>query len=128
MAKLILKYEAAVLKEIPLLKAILTVGRTPGNDVVIDNPAVSGQHAKILVEQDQVMVEDLSSLNGTFVNNQRIRKSPLKDGDEILVGKHILVFNGEGPALPKAVPAMERTQAINPFAEETMVLDTKKTT
>ena len=125
MAKLILKYEAAVLKEIPLLKGTLTIGRTPGNDLVIDNPAVSGHHARLLLEQDHFLVEDMNSLNGTFLNNQRIRKSALKDGDEILIGKHTLVFQGEG-ALPKPEAVLDRTQPIKPMAEETMVLDTKK--
>jgi hypothetical protein len=125
MAKLILKYEAAVLKEIPLSKPLLTIGRTPGNDLVIDNPAVSGHHAKLIVEQDHFLVEDMNSLNGTFLNNQRIRKSSLKDGDEILIGKHTLIFQGDG-AVPVAEAVGERTQPIKPMAEETMVLDTKK--
>lgn len=126
MAKLILKYEAAVLKEIPLQKGTLTIGRTPGNDVVIDNLAVSGQHARLILEQDHFLIEDMNSLNGTFLNNQRIRKSALKDGDEILIGKHTLIFRGEGGEVPKADPITERTQPVNPIAEETVVLDTKK--
>lgn len=124
MAKLILKFDAAVLKEIPLEKAAIGIGRTPGNDLVIDNPAVSGHHARILVDGDHFQVEDMNSLNGTFVNSQRIRKSPLKDGDEILVGKHTLVFQGGG-ALPKVPPPAARTQPLKPLSEETMVLDTK---
>ena len=124
MAKLILKYEAAVLKEVPLQKSTLTIGRTPGNDVVIDNLAVSGQHARVTLEQDHFLVEDMNSLNGTFLNNQRIRKSALKDGDEILIGKHTLIFREDG-ARPKAESVGERTQPI-PIAEETVVLDTKK--
>ena len=126
MAKLILKYEAAVLKEILLQKATLTVGRTPGNDVVIDNPAVSGHHARLLLEQDHFLLEDMNSLNGTFLNNQRIRKSPLKDGDEILIGKHTLVFRDEGGTMPVVAAATDRTQQIKPMGEETVVLDTKK--
>ena len=110
MAKLILKFEEAVLKEIPLQRAPLVVGRSPGNDVVIDNLAVSGHHAKISLDQDHYVIEDMSSLNGTFVNNQRIRRSQLKDGDEILIGKHTLVYQDEGGvAVP---PAAEKTQQI----------------
>ena len=100
MAKLTLKYEASVIKEIPLRKPQLSVGRAPDNDVVIDNLAVSGHHAKLLVEEGRFLVEDLSSMNGTFLNNQRIRRSPLKDGDEILIGKHCLVFQDEGHSMP----------------------------
>jgi pSer/pThr/pTyr-binding forkhead associated (FHA) protein len=123
MAKLILKYEAAVLKEIPLQKQTVSIGRSPGNDVVVDNLAVSGSHARLVVEQGKFAVEDLNSLNGTFLNGQRIRKSELKDGDEILIGKHSLVFQDEGGALPWA-----QVEATKPVvkAEGTMVLDTKK--
>ncbi|MBI4464031.1 MAG: FHA domain-containing protein [Acidobacteria bacterium] len=125
MAKLILKFEAAVIKEIPLKKASLTIGRTPGNDVVIDNMAVSGNHAKIVVDQDHFVVEDLNSLNGTFVNGQRIRRTTLKDGDEVLIGKHTLVLQEEG-GLPRVEATMESTQPLISGAEHTVVLDTKK--
>ena len=126
MAKLILKFEAAVLKEIPLQKAALSIGRSPGNDVVIDNLAVSGHHAKLSLDQDHYVIEDMSSLNGTFLNNQRIRRSLLKDGDEILIGKHTLVYQDEG-GVPAAVQAaVEKIQQIPAAADATVVLDTKK--
>jgi pSer/pThr/pTyr-binding forkhead associated (FHA) protein len=127
MAKLILKFEAATLKEIPLSKPSLSIGRSPGNDVVIDNLAVSGHHAKLMVDQDHYVIEDLSSLNGTFLNSQRIRRSVLKDGDEILIGKHTLVYRDEGGL---GVPAgLEKTQELRqsegPSLNSTVVLDTK---
>lgn len=125
MAKLILKFEAKVLKEIPLQKASVSIGRTPGNDVVIDNLAVSGHHAKLVVEEGHYVVEDLSSLNGTFLNNQRIRRSALKDGDEITIGKHTMVYQEEGGIPPELAATMERTQQLE-GAEQTVVLDTKK--
>ena len=126
MAKIILKYEAAVLKEIPLKQATLSIGRTAANDLPIDNLAVSGHHAKIYYEGDKFVLEDLNSLNGTFVNNQRIRKSFLKNGDEVLIGKHTLVYMDEGGAPPP--PPVIAADATMPMAkmEETMVLDTKK--
>ena len=125
MAKLIMKFDAAVIKEIPLQKASLTIGRTPGNDLIIDNLAVSGHHAKFLVDQDHFVIEDLSSLNGTFVNGQRIRRTTLKDGDEVVIGKHTLVFHDEG-GLPRPEAATEKTQQLVTGAEQTVVLDTKK--
>jgi hypothetical protein len=125
MAKLILKYEAAVLKDIPLTGTAITIGRTPGNDLVIDNLAVSGHHAKIYFETDKFVLEDLNSLNGTFVNNQRVRKSYLKNGDEVLIGKHTLVYQDEGALPEPAQPTMERTMPVAKL-EQTMVLDTKK--
>jgi pSer/pThr/pTyr-binding forkhead associated (FHA) protein len=127
MAKLILKFEAAILKEIPLHTASLSIGRSPGNDVVIDNLAVSGHHAKLSVDQDHYVIEDLSSLNGTFLNSQRIRRSVLKDGDEILIGKHTLLYRDEAGL---GVPAgLEKTQELResqePSLNSTVVLDTK---
>ena len=74
MAKLILRFEAAVLKEIPLQKASLSIGRLLGNDIVIDNLAVSGYHARLSLDQDHYVLEDMNSLNGTFLNNQRVRR------------------------------------------------------
>lgn len=128
MAKIILKFDAAVLKEIPLEKGSLSIGRSPGNDVVIDNLAVSGHHAKLSLDQDHYVIEDMSSLNGTFVNNQRIRRSQLKNGDEILIGKHTLVYQDEGGVAAPAAPAVETTQQIPqpPKMDSTVVLDTKK--
>ncbi len=126
MAKLILKYEAAVLKEIPLNRATMTIGRTSANDLPIDNLAVSGHHAKIYYENDKFVLEDLNSLNGTFVNNQRIRKSLLKNGDEILIGKHTMVFVEEGGPPPEPLePEADRTMPVAKL-DATMVLDTKK--
>ena len=124
MAKLILKFEASVLKEIPLQKASFSIGRLPGNDVVIDNLAVSGHHAQLSLDQDHYVVEDMNSLNGTFLNNQRIRRSTLKDGDEIMIGKHSLVYRDEGGISPQAVKTEPVQQ--QPRMDATMVLDTKK--
>jgi len=125
MAKIILKYEAAVLKEIPLKQTTLTIGRTAANDLPIDNLAVSGHHAKVYYEGEKFVLEDLNSLNGTFVNNQRIRKTSLKNGDEVLIGKHTLVYIDEGGAPPPVDLAADRTMPVAKM-EETMVLDTKK--
>ena len=123
MAKLILKYEASVIKEIPLRRPLVGIGRAPGNEIVIDNLAVSGHHAKVVVEDGRFFVEDLSSLNGTFLNSQRIRKSPLKSGDEISIGKHSLVFEDEGHGQPMFMgPGWEKTQEVDaPRSEERRV-------
>jgi len=95
MSKLILKFKEAVLKDIPLEKDELNIGRKPENDIPIDNQAVSGHHARIFREMDDVFIEDLNSLNGTFVNGQKVSKSELYNGDVILIGIHTLEFFGE---------------------------------
>ncbi len=78
------------------------------------------------MEQGYYAVEDMSSLNGTFLNNQRVRRSPLKNGDEIVIGKHTLVFQDEGGAPPPPAEA-ETLESTQPLAkmEETFVLDTQ---
>ena len=126
MAKLILKYEAAILKEIPLTQASFTIGRVPGNDLVIDNLAVSGQHAKIFFETDKFALEDLNSLNGTFVNNQRVRKIFLNNGDQVLIGKHTLLFQDAGGPRPAPLEAAEESDDSVAKLEQTVVLDTRK--
>jgi pSer/pThr/pTyr-binding forkhead associated (FHA) protein len=95
MAKLTLQFEGRVLKEYVVGKSA-TIGRLPDNTIVIDNPAVSGHHARLFREGDDVVLEDLKSTNGTFVNEQHIYRHVLRDGDVVLVGKHKLAFETTG--------------------------------
>lgn len=124
MPKLILKFEAAVLKEVLVGGQPVTIGRAPDNDIQIDNLAVSSHHARVLAEDNKLFVEDLNSLNGTFVNNQRIQRVQLKQGDQVLIGKHHLVVDMGGAV--EAPPLPEARKVAAPKVEETMVLDTKK--
>ncbi len=126
MAKLYLKFESNVLKEVPVgQKGQVTIGRLPDNVLQIDNLAVSGHHCKVYWDSDHYVIEDNSSLNGTYVNNQRVSKQILKDNDSILVGKHVVIFRDEWheeESAPKAKAAMPSL----PRMEATVVLDTKK--
>ncbi|HMC30506.1 MAG TPA: FHA domain-containing protein [Candidatus Angelobacter sp.] len=126
MAKLYLKFEQSeqVLKEVPLTQASTTIGRLPDNNVQIDNLAVSGHHARISWEQGQYIVEDLGSLNGTYVNNERVGKAALKHGDQVKIGKHLVEFKQEGNAMLFNVPA--KTGPAAPKLDATMVLDTRQ--
>ncbi|MEN6319846.1 MAG: FHA domain-containing protein [Syntrophaceae bacterium] len=90
MAKVLLKFKEAVVKEIPLDQDVITIGRKEGNNIIIDNQAVSGRHAQIVKEGDSIFVEDANSLNGTYVNGQKISKFELFNGDVILIGVHTL--------------------------------------
>ncbi|MGH9783864.1 MAG: FHA domain-containing protein [Terriglobia bacterium] len=92
MAQLYLKFEDTVLKKIALSGGIVTIGRLPDNLVHLDNPGVSGHHARVYWENERYVVEDLNSTNGTYLNSQPIRKADLKDGYVIAVGKHTLEF------------------------------------
>jgi predicted component of type VI protein secretion system len=126
MAKLYLKFESNVLKEVPVgQKGTVTIGRLPDNMLQIDNLAVSGHHCKVYWEADHYVIEDNSSLNGTYVNNQRVSKQMLKDNDSILVGKHIVVFRDEWHE-DTAAPRPQAAMPALPRMESTVVLDTKK--
>jgi len=90
MAKLYLRFEGKELKEVTVTQnAVITIGRLPDNLLQIDNLAVSGHHAKIYWEGEHYVLEDNGSLNGTYVNNQRVSKHQLKNGDSVLIGHHI---------------------------------------
>lgn len=90
MAKVLLKFKEAVVKEILLDKEVMSIGRKAENDIVIDNQAVSSRHAQITKEGDSIFIEDTNSLNGTYVNGQKIFKSELFNGDVVLVGVHTM--------------------------------------
>lgn len=119
MAVLSLRYSGKELRNFPIgMGDAFVIGRHPVNDIVIDNLAVSFQHAKIESIADEFLLIDLKSENGSFVNRQRIKAHWLIDGDEISIGKHTLVFSN-----PKANSSTDR------FSEsiiKTMQIDTEK--
>ncbi|MGD1153532.1 MAG: FHA domain-containing protein [Syntrophales bacterium] len=90
MAKVLLKFKEAAIREIPLDQDVITIGRKADNDIVIDNQAVSGYHARIKKEGNSLFIEDANSLNGTYVNGQKVSKGELHNGDVVLIGVHTL--------------------------------------
>src|SRR5450759_4932949 len=90
MTKILLKYKEAVIRHITVEKKLTNIGRKSDNDIFIDNQAVSGHHAVIKTEGDALFIEDLSSLNGTYLNGQKVSKGQLFHGDVILIGVHRL--------------------------------------
>jgi pSer/pThr/pTyr-binding forkhead associated (FHA) protein len=95
MAKLILTQNDQVIKEFPLNKECLTVGRRPENDIRIENPAISGQHCQIINILNDSFIEDLNSTNGTIVNDRPVKKHALANGDVIKLGEHQLKYVNE---------------------------------
>ena len=125
MPKLLLKFNAAVIKEIPFDKDSLAVGRKDDNDIVIDNPAISGHHCRISVQGGTYFVEDLDSTNGTFVNEKRIKKSGLHHNDVVGVAKHALVFIEDVPP-PAAAPEAAAAAPAEPPADAPMMISPEK--
>ncbi|MFC7517083.1 FHA domain-containing protein [Herbaspirillum sp. GCM10030257] len=101
MPRIILSLGKKVLRELNLVQQRTTIGRAPHNDVVIDHPAISAEHAVITLGQDGTFLEDLNSTNGTQINGQPIRKHFLQDWDVINLAKYqIRYFVGEDNVQP----------------------------
>ncbi len=111
MAKLILSMDGLVLKEIPLNKERLSIGRKPHNDIQIDNLAISGDHAVVVTILADSFLEDLNSTNGTLVNGQPIKKHFLRNNDIIELGKYKLKYLADLQA-SVAASDFERNAAI----------------
>jgi len=98
MPKMIVSIDEVVIKEVQLTKDKTTLGRRPYNDIVIDNLAVSGEHAVLQMTGSDVVLEDLNSTNGTYVNGKAVKKQQLQSGDAIEIGKYKIKFVGDNVA------------------------------
>lgn len=113
MAKLILSMDGLVLKDIPLTKERMSIGRKSHNDIQIDNLAISGEHAVIVTILNDSFLEDLGSTNGTLVNGASIKRHFLQNGDTIELGKYKLKYFNE--AVQQTTPAdFEKTMVLRP--------------
>ncbi|APW40290.1 FHA domain-containing protein [Rhodoferax koreense] len=95
MPKLIVSIDGVVIKEVQLTKDRTTLGRRPYNDVVIDNLAVSGEHAVVSMVGHEVQLEDLNSTNGSYINGKAARKQMLQHNDLLEIGKYKIRFINE---------------------------------
>ena len=112
MAKLILSLDNAVIRELPLDRERLTIGRKAHNDLQIDNLAVSGEHALVVTILDDSFLEDLGSTNGTLVNGNPVKKHILQDNDVIEIGKYRLKYVNEAPVSQASVSNFERNMVL----------------
>ena len=95
MGKLVVSLDNVVIKEFQITKERTTLGRRPYNDIVIDNLAVSGEHAVLTAAQSDVFIEDLNSTNGTYINGKAVKKQLLSNNDVVEVGKYRIKFLAE---------------------------------
>jgi pSer/pThr/pTyr-binding forkhead associated (FHA) protein len=95
MGKLVVSLDNVVIKEFQITKERTTLGRRPYNDIVIDNLAVSGEHAVLTAAQSDVYIEDLNSTNGTYINGKAVKKQLLANNDVVEVGKYRIKFLAE---------------------------------
>ena len=111
MPKVIVSIDGVVIKEVQLTKDRTTLGRRPYNDIVIDNLAVSGEHAVIQIVEGEAILEDLNSTNGTYINGKAIKKQPLQNNDSIEIGKYKIRFQSDQPGT-----GFDKTMVIKPGA------------
>ena len=95
MPKMIVSIDGVVIKEVQLTKDRTSLGRRPYNDIVIDNLAVSGEHAVFQMMGDEVYLEDLNSTNGTYVNGKAVKKQLLHNTDMVEIGKYKIAYVNE---------------------------------
>ncbi len=109
MPKVIVSIDGVVIKEVQLTKDRTTLGRRPYNDIVIDNLAVSGEHAVIQLVDGEAVLEDLNSTNGTYINGKAIKKQPLQNNDSIEIGKYKIRFHSD-----QTGAGLDKTMVIKP--------------
>ena len=114
MAKLIVSIDGVVIREVELSKERTSIGRRPYNDVVIDNLAVSGEHAVLVRAEGVFFAEDLSSTNGSYLNGKSLKR--LSNGDMLEIGKYKIKFVGDEPAATYDATMIMRPGAAAPVA------------
>jgi len=95
MPEIIVKYQDKIIEKFITEKRRVTVGRTPDNDIVLDNRGVSRRHSIIEFGDKQVIIIDNESLNGTFVNSRKVNEEVLKNNDVITIGKYNLIYHDQ---------------------------------
>jgi predicted component of type VI protein secretion system len=95
MGKLVVSLDGVVIKEVQITKDKTSLGRRPYNDIVIDNLAVSGEHAVLQLVGNDVFIEDLNSTNGTYINGKAVKKQLLQHNDTIEIGKYKIKYLAE---------------------------------
>ena len=133
MPKMIVSIDGVVIKEVQLTKDRTSLGRRPYNDIVIDNLAVSGEHAVLQLAGNEVHLEDLNSTNGTYLNGKAVKKQLLQNGDTVEIGKYRIKYVSEagdanyekttvfraGSAGAAAVSSMAASAAVHPASGTT---------
>jgi len=97
-------------KQITLPKGLILIGRLKKCAISIPSSHISGEHAQIIVKEDFIEIEDMSSSNGTFIDGKQIRKAKLKEGDRVFLSSEIAFEISKKPA-----PLMNPLAQLNPY-------------
>jgi hypothetical protein len=116
MPRLLLNFGTPAEAPMPLLPGLIRIGRAEGNDYRIDHPSISSHHCELVVADENVLVRDLASTNGTFIDGLPVREAPLQSGQTLRLGDVELLFDADTPAelaaLPPAVPLLSSPESI----------------
>lgn len=125
MASILVTYKTKIVKNHRITpNSVVTIGRHPDNEIVIDNGLVSAHHAKIIGNQNGLQLVDLNSTNGTFVNNDAVAEYQLTHQDWITIGKHVLIVDlYETLSLETTQQMLKVGSPGTSEAESTMLLD-----
>ncbi len=104
MPSIIVTLNKAVIRQLQLPQGDLSIGRRPTHALVLEDAAVSADHASIFTVGQDSFLKDLDSTNGTYINKRRMRKHHLKPGDEITIGKYTLLYQDQDQDLVPATP------------------------
>jgi len=110
--------DGAVIREFPIDKESISIGRKHGNDIQLNDLTVSGRHAMIVTMGEHTYVDDLGSTNGTLINGARVAKTLVKHGDVIQVGNYQFTYYDDEET------EYEPTMFIQAEVEDTQIIDT----
>ena len=102
--RLIVKSPRGATQEIDLAKPPFTIGRKPDNDLCLEDPAVSGHHARVVKIQEVLFLEDLASTNGTFINDRKVDRKQLQDADVIKIGQYRIIYRHDVVSPDPTIP------------------------
>jgi len=123
---LVITLDSEIVDTRKLDKHIITIGRNTDNDLVIMDPLVSSYHVQIQSIDGQILISDLKSSNGTFVNNMKITEVFLNIGDEIVIGKHVIRLQSGKDKEPSIDRSIKSTKDVPIPHEDTFGIDNDK--
>ena len=111
MPKLVVNPGTSLAREFELKPGVYRVGRAAGNDIRIQDASMSGSHAEILVQAGVIMIKDLGSTNGIFINGSPVKYGELRPGQSLRLGWVDMMLVGE-PSTMKMVAGIPVPNAI----------------
>lgn len=123
MAKLVVLTESLKGRSYDLVTVLTTIGRVDDNAFQIAEPSVSSHHCEILLRGNDIVVKDLNSTNGTFVNGQQVTETVLRPGQTLRLGQVEMRLEGDGAPPPPAAQRSEQTMILPQTAKRGVKMD-----